>query len=235
MFLDAREYVVLSKKQETSTTSTLFLMRVDGSIPRHVPGQYITVYFPDLSPTLGKQYSISSAPCEGKFAITVKAIGRFSNRLCSLSRGERLIASGPYGDFCVTQGRITAMLAGGMGVTPFRSILVEAAVRTRSSRMMLFYSSRFLTDMPFADELYMLSRRQRSLTVEQFITGGPISPKDGVNHRRMQPEDILGSLGPGSHAEFLISGSLSFVLGQKNTLLWYGIDRADIRTEVYGQ
>lgn len=230
MLAGVSEYIVLARKQETCTTTTLTLAKSDGSIPQHRPGQCLTVYFPDLSPTLGKQYSISSAPFEQICTITVKAIGRFSNRLCSLVPGDGILASDPQGNFCPTRGRNVVLLAGGMGITPFRSVIVEAVSLSLYPQIKLFYTAKISTDMPFGNELYQLSRQHSSLCVERFITKESVS-STGLKYRRMRPEDIMSM--HNLQTEYLISGSLNFVLGLKNMLVTAGVDRAQILTESY--
>lgn len=230
MIAGVSEYIVLAREQETCTTTTLTLAKSDGSIPQYRPGQCLTIYFPDLSPTLGKQYSISSAPCEQICTITVKAIGRFSNRLCSLFPGDRILAADPQGSFCPTWERSVVLLAGGMGITPFRSTIIEAVLLSLNSQIKLFYTAKISTDMPFGNELYEFSQRHSSFYMERFVTKEPISSTE-LKYRRMRPDDILNSLD--SQTQYLISGSLNFVLGLKNMLVVAGVDRTNILTESY--
>lgn len=226
----ASEYVICRRRQETPTTSTLVLQKTDGTIPHYRPGQCLTVYFPDFSPTLGKQYSISSAPCEGVCAITVKAIGRFSNRLCKLSPGEYIAASNPQGTFYPTHGGAVMLLAGGMGVTPFRSIIVDTLSRHTPEHIGLYYSAHTLSDMPFVEELFALSKQHPMFHMERFVTK-ETTTIPGVKHRRMRAVDILGEHSGAN--EYLISGSLSVTLGLRNMLVEAGVSREDILTESY--
>jgi ferredoxin-NADP reductase len=230
MYEDIHEHVVVARRRETPTTTTLLLKKADDSIPEYVPGQCLTVYFLDLSQTLGKQYSISSAPCENACAITVKAIGRFSTRLCSLTEGDRILASGPSGSFYPTQKKNLVLLAGGMGVTPFRSIIIETLSRL-AVPVRLFYSAKTAADMPFGAELYEASRQSRLCTIERFVTkGADFAP--GIRYRRMRADDILNrDLHEGT--EYLISGSLDFVFGLRNMLIGNGVSREHILTEAY--
>jgi len=222
--------MVLARKQETSTTTTLSLSLLDGSIPRYKSGQYLTVYFPDLSPTLGKQYSISSAPCEQIFRITVKAIGRFSDRLCSLENGDVFIASKPEGTFCPTYRHPLIMLAGGIGITPFRSMIIESVNQRPTLPITLFYSAKLSQDMPFGIELYTFAQQRSSLSIERFATQES-SPSSDMKYRRMRSDDILKYTSDNIFVEYLVSGSLSFVLDVKNILSNHGVDRAHILTE----
>lgn len=230
MLADVSEYVVLTRKQETCTTTTVSLVRADGTVPCFRPGQCLTVYFPDLSPTLGKQYSISSALCEQMCTLTVKAIGKFSNRLCSLSSGERIFASDPQGNFSPSWRCSTVLLAGGMGITPFRSVIVEAVSLSLPSQIRLFYTAKASTDMPFGNELHILSQQNSSFSMERFVTKESISSTE-LKSRRMRPDDIVST--HDLQTEYLISGPLNFVLGLKNMLVTAGVGRAQILTESY--
>ncbi len=57
-----QQYIVRKKIAEAPDVSTLELTLVGGGVPSFVPGQYITVYFPETGVAEGKAYSISSAP-----------------------------------------------------------------------------------------------------------------------------------------------------------------------------
>lgn len=226
------EYVVLARKQETPTTTTLSLAKRDGTIPRYRSGQCLTVYFFNLSPTLGKQYSISSAPCEQKCTITVKAIGRFSDRLCSQAPGSSILVSDPQGTFYPKYStRDVVLLAGGMGITPFRSIILQNILQAHAAKIWLFYSIKTDVDMPFGDELYELSKRHYPFHLERFVTQKSEIASADVKYRRMRPDDILSNNYP--LTEYLISGSLTFVLGLRNQLVTAGVNRENISTEAY--
>ncbi len=232
MFTKVSEYIVLKRTRETPSTTTLSLTLLDGSIPHYRAGQCITVYFLDLSTTLGKQYSISSAPRENTFSITVKSIGRFSSRLCSLVPGDRILASEPLGTFYPTQAHHILLCAGGIGITPFRSILLEHIPYARFKTVTLLYSSHTSTDMPFGDELYAFSKEHHSFAIERFVTQESTSLQKNFKYRRMRLDDMYNA-DNFSESEFLISGSLHFVLGIKNMLITGGVKRNAILTESY--
>ncbi|MBP9710718.1 MAG: hypothetical protein KBD50_00415 [Candidatus Pacebacteria bacterium] len=122
------------------------------------------------------------------------------------------------------------LLAGGMGITPFRSVIVEAMLLSLNPQIKLFYSNKLSTDMPFGNELYLLSQQYSPFSIERFVTKEPTSSTE-LRYRRMRPDDILSIRDP--QIEYLISGSLNFVLGLKNALVVAGVDRANILTESY--
>lgn len=225
------KYRVLSKRLETPSTSTLKLQRLDGSIPTFRAGQYITVYLPDIDPILGKEYTISSAPREKEFNITVKAIGRYSRRLCSLNTGDTFLASGAQGSFYPEDAHSVCMIAGGMGVTPFRSIIIEATGDRGRTNAHLLYSGRYSFDMPFAEELYSLSCKVSSFRFERFVTRDTAVPRGAKSHR-MRSEDVFKTMRSTMPQEYLISGSLAFVCDVKGLLSSISVPSERILTEV---
>src|SRR3989338_5642077 len=141
------EYQVLATKNEVPGVVSLDLAPVGRKIPEFPPGQYITVYFPELGTPEGKAYSISSAPGEDRFTITVRGIGEFSNRLVSMSIGDRVIAGEPYGYFYSESNETPlVMIAAGIGVAPFRSMIIENVRKNPNRKLFLFHSSRVLSD-----------------------------------------------------------------------------------------
>lgn len=229
--IGANQYRVIASRNETPSTTTLTLKPENRDLPAFRPGQYLNVYFPDLSPTLGKQYSISSSPSEGKISISVKAIGRFSNRLCSLRPNDILLASLPQGNFFPnTDGPIT-MIAGGMGIMPFRSIIVEKMSHDPHCDLTLLYSAKHTNDMPYVDELHKFSVSTPTFSFYKFLTQEQKPTKDSY-YRRLNIDDICETT-RNHTSEYMLCGSVSFVLAIKQLLISSGIPQEAIRTEAH--
>ncbi len=229
-----KAYVVENRTALTNAISTVTFELPDGSIPSYCPGQFINVYFPELGTPEGKAYSMSSAPSEGKMSITVRAIGKFSNRLCSLKEGDTLTASLPYGYFhSESEESHLIMLAGGIGVTPFRSMIAESLARDPSRKMTLFYSSRTNADLIFKKRFDELQEEHPHFDVHYFVTREkPISSSFGAN--RMTAENVLACLrGYRPDQEFLICGSIPFVSDMWKGLRAGGVPEEAIYTEAF--
>lgn len=219
-------YVVREKVAEAPAVVTLKLSRDDGTIPFYQPGQFITVYFPELGTPEGKAYSISSAPSEPFLAITIKGMGEFSNRLCALQTGDALVASAPCGYFFSESLTSTLILiAAGIGVAPFRSIIINVLHNNPQRSILLFYSSRTVTDIIFGNLLKALEAKHKNLTSTHFITREEQTPKE-MHQGRIHTPAILEEIKDGPDPEFLICGSISFVRD-----LWRGLRDAGIAEE----
>jgi ferredoxin-NADP reductase len=234
MLQDPREtYVVREKILEAPGVSTLKLSRDDGSVPSYIPGQCITVYFPESGTPEGKAYSISSAPWEGAMNITVRAIGEFSNRLCAMVPGERITGSLPIGYFYSESTEAPlVMIAGGTGIMPFRSMILDAAKNNSSRRLALFYSARTLHDIIFANTFDNLWSGREHFSVQYFITREKSLPCP-IIQGRMDASAILRDLAHGSESEFLLCGSISFVRDMWRDLRSNGVQEEQLYTEAF--
>ena len=227
-------YVVVGKKQETPSTTTLFLTLQGGTLPPYTPGHYLTVYFPGSSTLNGKAYSISSTPFEKLLTITVRAIGEFSHRLCAMNCGDTILGSPPEG-FFYTEGTETdlVMLAGGIGVTPFRGIILDALQRAPLRELFLFQSGRTCGDIVFERGLRMLAHQHKKLRVMRFITRErKVAVPLEMTPRRMRTEDILQTIYDPTRSTFMICGAVSFVREQQRGLRASGVLEEQILTEV---
>lgn len=229
----AHTYRVVGAKQETVSVVTLRLAFLDGSLPSYIPGQYLTVYSTDASRTGGKAYSISSGPSESTLSITVRAVGEFSNRLCALQSGDTMLASLPQGAFYPERpGSALVLVAGGIGITPFRSIIFDAVRRPTGPGLYLFYSVPVFEEALFEEEFHTLSRRYGKLHIKKYVTReSPDLPL--ALARRITPQEILRTVSDAAHSEFLISGTTSFVREQRRGLINTGIQKEHIYIEAY--
>ena len=212
---------------------TLFLSLKEEGIPAHIPGQFINVFFPESDTPEGKAYSISSASNGTDFSITVRGIGTFSNRLCALRVGDTLRASLPYGFFYPEREESDLVLiASGIGVTPFRSI-IEHSINSHSQRKIaLFHTVRTGEDMFFHDEFFFFRKENPRFLTAYFVTQEKDAPKD-VIQRRMNADDIITRTTDLHEPEFLICGSISFTGDMWKALKQNGVPQDTMYTEAF--
>lgn len=233
MFEALYEYAVVAKIQETPTTVTLGLALRGGSVPHYTPGQCITVQTSSSTLRAQREYSISSAPGESLLAITVRAEGACSRRLCAVEQGAHITATLPHGTFTPTHSQAPlVMLAGGIGITPFRGIIYDAVRRTPRRPLLLLHSVRTREDLAFGQNLCALSQTHKTLRVKKFVTRECDAALDTL-FRRICTEDALDPHTSREKAEFLVCGSTAFVFGQQRNLETAGVLREQIKTECF--
>lgn len=119
-------------------------------------------------------FSISSAPREDVITITTRLRDTaFKRVLQRVPLGTKVKIEGPFGDLRLHHKiRPAVLLAGGIGITPFRSILVETiGGGSLPYRVILFHANRRTEDAAFADEFRSLALADPNLTFVPTMTG----------------------------------------------------------------
>ena len=228
---DKKTYAGIGVVPEAPGVTTLQLACAGGA-PPYIPGQFITVYLPELGTPEGTAYSISSAPGE-PLSITVSARGEFSRRLCTLRHGDTFLASAPSGYFYSESGTNTlVMLAASIGIAPFRSVMLDAVKKNPARSLLLFYSNRTMADIVFDEILNQLAAAYSNVGVNHFITREERLPM-GVTRGRISAEAVVRALGETPDPEFFICGSISFVRDMWRDLKSAGINEDRLYTEAF--
>lgn len=154
--------------QESDAIRSFHLMPEDeaGLLP-YLPGQHLPIRVQpaeDERPLL-RTYTLSSAPSDGVYRISVKRQGIVSEFIhARLEEGSILEVRAPDGSFVLdeTSRRPVVMLSAGVGITPMvamaRHIIYEG-MRTRFMRQVYFFhGSRRGQDVVFEKELNELER-----------------------------------------------------------------------------
>jgi len=122
-------------------------------------GQNVDVTVPELKypdPTGNKRtFTIANAPGYGGFLVTTRARGSgLKQTLVEAPLGLDLTVDGPYGSFTLPQKPSeVVMLAGGVGITPFRAMVEDTLERSLDHTLSLIHSSRTPEEAPFLEEL----------------------------------------------------------------------------------
>jgi predicted ferric reductase len=124
LILRLKPWTVSSIKYESDNILTISLS--PGGEFTHKPGQFVYVSFQQPGfPTEEHPFTLSSAPHQQP-AFSAKMLGEFTKALKTLQPGAKAFVDGPYGLFTISnepENRSLVFLAGGIGITPFLSIL----------------------------------------------------------------------------------------------------------------
>ncbi|MDY0069700.1 MAG: NO-inducible flavohemoprotein [Porticoccaceae bacterium] len=127
-----RRFRVVRKQPESAVITSFYFEPEDGgAIMDFEPGQYLTVLFEVNGEPVRRNYSLSCAPGEGYYRISVKREpeGVVSNHLHDrVEVGDVVELLPPCGEFVLTSAhRPLVLLTGGVGITPAMSMLKAAA------------------------------------------------------------------------------------------------------------
>jgi ferredoxin-NADP reductase len=164
---------LVEKRVETADTKSFFF---DGSADvKWKAGQYIHYQLPHANPDdrgIERYFSISSAPCEGRVRLTCRFAPKsssFKKALDALPIGGEIEGDFPEGDFCVENAaKPLVFIAGGIGITPFRAILIDLERREMPLHIHLLYANKD-ADAPFRAELESFAARHPSVRLNFFI------------------------------------------------------------------
>jgi ferredoxin-NADP reductase len=190
-------------------------------------GDWIDIQFDGRELNGGITYSISSSPTESHIRITFReGISEFKKALQSIRANDRLIIS-QYGNdygFQLKRNQSSVLIAGGVGIAPFRSMLKEMYDNNQNSEVTLIYlnqNENFL----FRNELEVWSKRLTDLSISY------ISTKD-INRKKR--EKLILSLIKSPNQNFYISGPPSMVESNEHLLIDIGVQVRDIRIDSFG-
>lgn len=142
-------------------------------------GQYIRVVLPHDKPDkegTKRWFTNSAAPYEGIMQITTRVTdSTFKQALSKLAEGDGLqLIEGPEGDFVWQDSSLPMVfVAGGIGVTPFHSILKQRVHDRLPINVTLIYGGR-TEDLPFKAEFARWAADNRDFSVK-YVIGEPLT------------------------------------------------------------
>jgi ferredoxin-NADP reductase len=175
-------------------------------------------------------FSLASAPFEDELVIATRMrdASAYKRALKALPIGAKVKLEGPSGSFVLhpDPARAALMVAGGIGITPFMSMLRQARHERSPRRIVLAYSNRRPQYAAFLAELQGMPRENPNFALHALMT----------DTEGMVDAALLGRLaGPlGSPVHYVV-GPPGMVFGMQETLRAAGIaEEAIITEEFYG-
>ncbi|MGZ4473386.1 MAG: globin domain-containing protein [Nocardioidaceae bacterium] len=238
-----RRYVVVERIEEATDTISLVFRPEDGQpVPRHQPGQYVSVAV-TLPNGLRqpRQYTVSTGPRDNTLQITVRRVrgvdgapdGAVSTFLHDhVAVGDVLDLGMPAGDLVLADGDDPLLLiSAGVGITPVAAILDDLATRRATRPVTVLHADRSAASHALfdatADALSTLEGAASHTWYEQ-----PDSAGDGRGARAGRID--LGALEIPQDADVFMCGPLPFMRDVRASLVSRGVPSHRIRYEVFG-
>jgi len=184
-----------------------------------------------------RPFSLVSAPYELYFAIATRMRdSAFKRVLNTMPIGSELSFEGPFGSFTLHENmnRSAVFIAGGIGVTLFRSIIVDATEWKLSHKLTLFYSNRRPEDAPFLEELTMLSEENPNFEFLATMTAMENSREKWTGERGVINEEMIRKyIKENDEPIFYLAGPAGMVSAMRTLLLSMKVSKDDIRTEEF--
>jgi ferredoxin-NADP reductase len=182
-------------------------------------------------------FSLASAPYEGDlmFATRMRDTA-FKRVLKTIEIGAEVSLDAPYGSFTLHNNtRIPAVfLTGGIGVTPVRSIILQATHDNLSHKIVLFDSNRRPEDAAFLDELMEAQEKNPNYTFVGTMTEMEKSRRKWDSETGYVTKAMLEKhVGDLMLPIYYIAGPPAMVTAIRKTLSEAGVDDDNIRTEEF--
>jgi ferredoxin-NADP reductase len=182
-----------------------------------------------------RAFSIASAPSDPALVVATRMRdSAFKRVLKSAAPGLRVKIEGPTGSLTLHKNpsKPAVFLAGGIGITPFRSIARDAAAQNLPQQIYLFYSNRRPEDSAYLDELQQLQSKYPRFHLIATMTNmdasnAPWRGETGLLSGELLRKHVHDLSGP----IYYIAGPPAMVAGMRQMLVGAGVDGDDIRTE----
>ena len=201
------------------------------------PGQYFFVTLPDLGHHdergLRRHITVVTSPNErGVLGLCTRLRDTaFKRTLAELEPGAEVEVEEPKGEFVLPKDtdQPYVFIAGGIGITVFRSMLLYIAEERLPHQVTLVYSNRDQASAAFLDELAQLERANPNLRLLLTMTDDPA----WEGETRRIDADLLGDHLNGELDSFtyLVAGPPPMVESMEKALSDVGVPEQQIRPE----
>lgn len=241
-FITRRERYVLTLKKKISIAPTITDLVFEGQrIPVYRPGQYMEWSMPHEKVDgrgSRRYFTIASSPTENEIRMGVKFYqpsSTYKQALAQLQPGQQIIAEQLDGDFTLTKNKLQrqVFIAGGIGITPFRS-MIKYLLDTKDARpMTLLYANQHVEDIVYTDVIEQAGAELGLKTVyilsdEQNIPANWTGRRGFITAHVIEEEIENFDL-----AHYYLSGPQGMVTSYLKMLHKLGIASAQITTDYF--
>jgi len=205
------------------------------------PGQSADLTLPNPPETDAegnvRTFSIASAPFEDQlmFATRMRDTA-FKRSLKKMPLGTVVKMDPAMGSFTLhkNSAKPAVFLAGGIGVTPFSSIVRQADHDRAPHKLYLFYSNRRPEDAPFVEVLQNLEKTNPQFRFIATMTEMRRSKKTWNGETgRIDQEMLSKYLNELRGPIYYVAGPPALVSGMRKMLVASGVDEDDIRSDEF--
>lgn len=184
------------------------------------PGQFVFARFPDISGE-AHPFSLASGSSDDIVRIVVKILGDYTWQFSSVKQGSKAILWGPYGKFGegAANEKDLIWIAGGIGVTPFLSLLTDEVRSQKSRKIDIFYCVGSENKAVFDQEISLLSAKKTNITYHQYAS-------DVCG--RLDAQKIIELCGGVVNKKIMLCGPISMMNSLASQLKLVGVKNKDI-------
>jgi predicted ferric reductase len=197
----SKKLVILQNSVISSEVNEITIGNNDGSLQyKRKPGQF--AYFRFYSKFCKSEehpFTISSPVDSTALSITVKQLGDYTSKMKHLETGTSVCVDGPYGVFSPKLDKTPLLfIAGGIGITPFLSIVPAWEKVKTTHPLILLWSVRTKDELIHKEYFVNLMNQSTKFTFGSFVTrpsGSDVSQRlNGEVLDQSIPKELRSSL-----------------------------------------
>lgn len=223
---------------ETPTVTSFIFNKPEGF--KHQAGQFLRWEFSVENCDLRcnkRPFTIASSPTEDYLMLTTRyGVSRLKQTLMNAQPGMKVRAVDPLGRFTLEDIKVSqiVMLAGGVGITPMRSMIKYALDTNADKSITLFYSNKTPEEIVYRQELENWQKMSKNINITTTITTPQESQQKweglvGRINEDMIKEHVLDI----KNAQYYVSGPPAMVEGMQKILQNLGLPLEQIRIEKF--
>lgn len=234
-------YITKLVQKETIAEGTMLFRFAKPQGFVHVAGQTLdmTLLNPKETDAEGNKrtFSIVASPQEDTIAIATRMRDTaFKRTLRDMEPGKEVQVEGPFGSFTLHENakRAAVFLSGGIGITPFHSIIKDASERKLPHKLVLLYSNRRPEDTAFLAELQSLQTQNANFTLVATMTEMEKSAQSWEGERGYITAAMLAKyVHEDMQPVYYLAGPPAMVAAMRKLLTEAGVSNDDIRFEEF--
>ena len=225
---------------ENHDINSLYLEGSDEKFTRRKAGQFASLMImrPD-GWSEPHSFSLAGAPEDSVLRLTIKKVGKFTSAIPDLKPGTPVKCMGPLGAFCrdIDLKPVVVMLAGGVGVAPFLSVLRHFRNIKAGNKVILFWVNKGADDVFSSDEIGAMTNELALTVVYCFSREDDVQKYFLQEYPRIFYEkgrlsgDILKRFGINKDAAFYLCGPPPMMESALTELSGLGVDQSAVQQE----
>ncbi len=237
-----KQRMVLKFKEKIKLSANMFEFVF--TAPRHlkfIPGQYAewTLFHPNPDTRGNRRYfTLASAPESREVAMGIRISdpsSSFKKKLCTLAPGDTIMTSSAAGDFVLPRdkNKKIVFVAGGIGVTPFASIMRHLLNTKEKRTVTQLYSVRTCEDIAY-QPLFDQAEKELGIVTKYIVTDTTCVPKGWDTPTGYISDPTVRQLVPDFKERlFYISGPFVMVDATQKLLKKMGVPSSQIKTDFF--
>ncbi len=223
---------VVSQAVHHTGSVASYCFKPQGRVPKFHAGQFLHIaldeYHPETQWPESRVFSIASSPSEraNELAVTISVKGRFTERIFqTLGKGSECWLKLPYGEFLFPPDKHLTLIAGGVGITPYLSLLKQMLEEKSEQAVTLYYGVRSAEHYLFEDLIKRCGEELPNFIKVVYCEDGSVPGEQGVL-------DIwtIHAAAPGGSL-FYLSGPPVMISVFKSRLRDLGVETERIRVD----